>query len=122
MLSLFERSWMPSLVWLLKQNELGARRRLDELRDEPYRVQAELAVAEREWNERAIARLRVDEAPTPADESEQDHARTDRTAQVAEERTGRTSPVPVPVAAEPKSQAPVWAGRGACSDGSWSGS
>ena len=53
---------MPSAVGLLEQRELGARRRADELREEADRVQAELAVAEREWEEWAIARSRVGEA------------------------------------------------------------
>ena len=38
---------MPSVVGLLEQRELGARRRVDELREETDRVQTELAVAER---------------------------------------------------------------------------
>ncbi|MGO4755072.1 hypothetical protein AB4212_41815 [Streptomyces sp. 2MCAF27] len=49
---------MPSVVGLLEQREVAARRRVDELREEADRIQAELAVAEREWNEWAIARSR----------------------------------------------------------------
>lgn len=97
---------MPSVVGLLEQRELGARRRVDELREEADRVQAELAVAEREWQEWAIARSRVGEVLAPADEPMQDHARVDRTAQAAEERTGKTARVPG--AAKAKSQVPVW--------------
>ncbi|MEU3283119.1 hypothetical protein ABZ698_40060, partial [Streptomyces antibioticus] len=66
---------MPSVVGLLEQRELGARRRVDELREEANRIQAELAVAEREWKEWAIARSRVGEVLAPVDEAE-DHART----------------------------------------------
>lgn len=40
---------MPSVVGLLAQRELVPRRRVDEPREEADRVQAELAVAEREW-------------------------------------------------------------------------
>ncbi|MFE7810636.1 hypothetical protein ACFU5P_01325, partial [Streptomyces sp. NPDC057433] len=86
---------MPSVVGLLEQRELGARRRVDELREEADRIQAELAAAEREWKEWAIARSRVGEVLAPADEPMQDHARADRTAQAAEEQTGKTSQVPV---------------------------
>jgi hypothetical protein len=40
---------MPSVVGLLEQHELAARRRVDELREEADRVQAELATAERPY-------------------------------------------------------------------------
>lgn len=56
---------MPSVVGLLEQRELGARRRVEELRGEADRVQAELAVAEREWKEWAIACSRVGEVLAP---------------------------------------------------------
>ncbi|MEU9213091.1 hypothetical protein AB0D27_35550 [Streptomyces sp. NPDC048415] len=49
---------MPSVVGLLEQRELTARRPLDELREEADRIQAELVVAEREWDEGVIARVR----------------------------------------------------------------
>ncbi|MCX4641614.1 hypothetical protein OG456_03865 [Streptomyces sp. NBC_01446] len=55
---------------LLEQRELLARRRVDELREEADRIQAELAVAERDWKEWAIARSRVGEVLAPADEPE----------------------------------------------------
>ncbi|WP_327713663.1 hypothetical protein OG912_37090 [Streptomyces sp. NBC_00464] len=35
---------MPSVVALLEQRELDARRRVDELREEADRIQAELAI------------------------------------------------------------------------------
>lgn len=50
---------MPSVVGLLEQHELDARRRVDGLREEADRLQAELAAAEQEWQEWAIARRRV---------------------------------------------------------------
>jgi len=99
---------MPSVVGLLEQRELGARRRVDELREEADRIQAELAGAEREWKEWAIARSRVGEVLAPADEPMQDHARAGRTAQAAEERTGKTSQVPDEAKTKAKSQVPVW--------------
>ncbi len=42
---------MPSVVGLLEQRELTARRRVDELREEADRIHAELDVVEREWKE-----------------------------------------------------------------------
>lgn len=97
---------MPSVVGLLEQRELGARRRVDELREEADRVQAELAVAEREWKEWAIACSRVGEVLAPADESGQDPARAEGTVPAAEEQSGKTPRVPE--AAKPKSQVPMW--------------
>jgi hypothetical protein len=58
---------MPSVVGLLEQHELAARRRVDGLREEAGRIQAELAAAELEWQEWAIARRRVDTVPAPSD-------------------------------------------------------
>ncbi|MGP3690893.1 hypothetical protein ACTVZO_40510 [Streptomyces sp. IBSNAI002] len=52
---------MPSVSGLLEQRELAARRRVEELREEADRVQAELVVAEQDWKEWLIARSRVDE-------------------------------------------------------------
>ncbi|WP_259407533.1 hypothetical protein [Streptomyces akebiae] len=59
-----------------------------ELREEADRIQAELAVAEREWQEWAIARSRVGEVLAPADETMQDHApgRPDRAGRRAADR------------------------------------
>lgn len=85
---------MPSVVGLLEQRELGARRRVDELWEEADRIQAELAVTEREWKEWAIVRSRVGEVLCPAEETGQDHTRADRTAPAAEERSGKASRVP----------------------------
>ncbi|MFG2368869.1 hypothetical protein ACGFY3_46000 [Streptomyces mirabilis] len=94
---------MPSVTGLLEQRELAARRHVDELREEADRVQAELAVAEREWEEWTIARSRVGEVLAPVDESE-DHTVTEPTMTTA----GQTGETPAPRAAKPKSQVPVW--------------
>lgn len=56
---------MPSVVGLLEQHELVARRRVDGLREEADRIQAELAAAEEEWQEWVIARRRVDTVLAP---------------------------------------------------------
>lgn len=58
---------MPSVVGLLEQRELAVRRRVDELLEEADRIQAELAVAERDWKEWVIARYRVGEVLAPTD-------------------------------------------------------
>lgn len=58
---------MPSVVGLLEQRECAARRRVDELREEADRIQAELAVAERDWNEWVVACSRVGEVLAPGD-------------------------------------------------------
>lgn len=52
---------MPSVVGLLEQRELTARRRVDALPEEADRIQTELVVTEREWNEWVVARSRVGE-------------------------------------------------------------
>jgi hypothetical protein len=57
---------MPSVVGLLEQRELAARRRVDGLREEADRIQAELTAAEEEWQEWAVARRRVDAVLAPA--------------------------------------------------------
>ncbi|MFE2441915.1 hypothetical protein ACH4TQ_50055 [Streptomyces sp. NPDC021218] len=56
---------MPSVVGILEQHELAARRRVDELREEADRIPAELAAAEQEWQEWAISRRRVDVVLAP---------------------------------------------------------
>jgi hypothetical protein len=86
---------MPSVVGLLEQREVAARRRVDGLREEADRVQAELAVAEREWQEWAIACSRVGEVLAPVDEPAQSHARAEGTSSA-------------PTAARSRSQVPVW--------------
>lgn len=95
---------MPSVVGLLEQRELGARRRVDELREEADRVRAELAVAEREWKEWVIARSRVGEVLGPVDETD-DHIRTERVMPAQGQAEEASS---VSTAAKPKSQVPMW--------------
>ncbi|MGW3929832.1 hypothetical protein ACWECC_17260 [Streptomyces microflavus] len=95
---------MPSVVGLLEERELTARRRVDSLREEADRVQAELVVAEREWNEWVIARSRVGEVLSPG---EGDAAGSDG----AEEPSDRGGPLVPPAsseAAKPKSVVPMW--------------
>ena len=67
---------MPSVVGLLEQREVAARRRVDELREETDRIQDELAAAERYGKEWAIARARAGEVLTPMDEAAQGPAET----------------------------------------------
>ncbi|MEV0538047.1 hypothetical protein [Kitasatospora sp. NPDC050463] len=95
---------MPSVVGLLEQRELTARRRVDALREEMDRIQAELVVAEREWNEWVIARSRVGEVLSPG---EGDTAGPD----AAEDSSDRGEPPALPAssqAAKPKSVVPIW--------------
>ncbi|MDX3234076.1 hypothetical protein, partial [Streptomyces sp. ME19-01-6] len=93
-------------VGLLEQREVAARRRVDELQEEADRIQAELAVAEREWNEWAIARSRVGEVLVPGNETGQGPVRGAGAASTAEEQAGRTPSAPE--AAKARSQVPVW--------------
>ncbi|MEU8436776.1 hypothetical protein AB0F18_28495 [Streptomyces sp. NPDC029216] len=95
---------MPSVVGLLEQRELTARRRVDELREEAGRIQAELAVAEREWNERVIARSRVGQVLAPGDG---DAAGPDAAEDLPDHSEPPASPGPSE-AAKPKSVVPMW--------------
>ncbi|MEU2866841.1 hypothetical protein ACIQWL_55275 [Streptomyces mirabilis] len=95
---------MPSVVGLLEQRELGARRRVDELREEADRIQAELAAAEQEWKEWAIARSRVGEVLAPVDATGQGLVRVERTASAE----GQAEESSAPAEAKPKSQVPMW--------------
>jgi hypothetical protein len=92
---------MPSVVGLLEQHELSARRRVDGLREEADRIQAELAAAEQEWQERAIARRRVGTvlAPGNGNIAGEEAAPGLRDAD-ARSASGQ--------AAKPKSQVAVW--------------
>ena len=92
---------MPSVVGLLEQHELAARRRVDGLREEAGRIQAELAVAELEWQEWAIARRRVDTVLAPDDGAAAEAEVTADPQNVEVQSTLRD-------AAKPKSQVPVW--------------
>ncbi|MEU3348272.1 hypothetical protein ABZ723_25400 [Streptomyces sp. NPDC006700] len=92
---------MPSVVGLLEQREIAARRRVDGLREEADRIQAELAAAEKEWQEWVIARRRGDRVLSPdgaADAGVQDAAKA---RDMDTQSTSRD-------AAKPKSQVPVW--------------
>ncbi|MFG2557015.1 hypothetical protein [Streptomyces sp. NPDC048581] len=92
---------MPSVVGLLEQHELAARRRVDGLREEADRIQAELAAAEQEWQEWAIARRRVGTVLASDNgniaDQEAAHGPPDADTRSA---SGQ--------AAKPKSQVPVW--------------
>lgn len=92
---------MPSVVGLLEQRELVARRRVDGLREEADRVQAELAVAEREWQEWVIARRRVDTVLAPDGGTAADK----QAAPDPRDPDTRSTPGD---AAKAKSQVPVW--------------
>lgn len=101
---------MPSVVGLPEQHELAARRRVDELCEEADRIQAELASAEQEWQEWAIARRRVDAVPAPDD----DHADAEVTRDLLDADAQRVQPDPRD-AAKPKSQVQMWCEGLACS-------
>ncbi|MFI7301352.1 hypothetical protein [Streptomyces sp. NPDC050121] len=91
---------MPSVVGLLEQYEFAARRRVDGLREEADRIQAELAAAEQEWQEWVIARRRVDDVLT---------ADTGTAAvEVAQEARDTDARATVRDAAKVKSQVSVW--------------
>ncbi len=93
---------MPSVVGLLEQRELIARRRMDELREEADRIQDELAVVEREWNEWVIARSRVGEVLAPGDDAGPDAG--EDLADSGQPQTAASSSR----AAKPKSMVPMW--------------
>jgi len=56
---------MPSVVGLLEERDVTARRRVEELREEADHIAAELVVAEQDWKEWVIARSRVGEVLAP---------------------------------------------------------
>jgi hypothetical protein len=96
---------MPSVVGLLEQREVAARRRVDELREEADRIAAELALAEQDWKEWVIARSRVGEVLDPAGDGVTD----------PDAFQGLRDPDPQLVRAEsakavakPRSMVPVW--------------
>ncbi|MFD5063436.1 hypothetical protein [Streptomyces sp. NPDC058394] len=92
---------MPSVIGLLEQHEFVARRRVDGLREEADRIQAELAAAEEEWQEWVIARRRVDTVLAP------DSAADAGPRAAAGPREAHRQPASRD-AANPKSQVPVW--------------
>lgn len=89
---------MPSVVGLLEQRELTARRRVDELREEADRIHTELDVAGREWNEWVVARSSVGEVLASDDAASED---------LPAPAGQPVRPEPA-VAAKPKSVVPVW--------------
>lgn len=89
---------MPSVVGLLEQHELAARRRVERLREEADRIQAELTAAEEEWQEWAIARRRVGTVLAPDGGS----------IAVEEVVSGPVSGSTSRQAARARSQVPVW--------------
>jgi hypothetical protein len=92
---------MPSVVGLLEQHELAARRRVDGLREEADRIQAQLAAAELEWQEWTIARRRVDTVLAPGS------AESIGTETTSDSPGEHVSAVPAD-AVKPGSQVPVW--------------
>ncbi|WP_333736609.1 hypothetical protein [Streptomyces sp. IBSBF 2806] len=92
---------MPSVVGLLEQHELAARRRVDGLREKADRIQAVLAAAELEWQEWVIARRRVDTVLAP------DGGSTVDTETTPDPQDADMKPAPRE-APKPKSQVPVW--------------
>ena len=92
---------MPSVVGLLEQYELAARRRVDGLREEADRIQAELAAAEQEWQEWVIARRRVDAVLAPDSGSTTD-------TEISPDMRDADASSPPRDAVKPKSQVPVW--------------
>ncbi|MFF0043298.1 hypothetical protein ACFYRG_45145 [Streptomyces mirabilis] len=92
---------MPSVVGLLEQHELAARRRVDGLREEADCIQAELAAAELEWREWVIARRRVDTVLAP-DRGDRAGMEVTPDGQDADTQSAPRDAV------KPKSQVPVW--------------
>ncbi|MFD3869545.1 hypothetical protein [Streptomyces sp. NPDC058623] len=95
---------MPSVVGLLEQRELTARRRVDDLWEEADRLQAEPAVAEREWNEWVIARSRVGEVLAPGNDAVVGPAASEGLPAPGMQ-PARLEPAE---AAKPKTVVPVW--------------
>lgn len=89
------------MAGLSEQREPGARRRVDEPREEADRIQAELAVAEPEGQEWVIARRRVDAVPAP---NGGDTADTEIAPDVRDADTRSAARDAV----KPKPQVPVW--------------
>ena len=87
---------MPSVVGLLEEHEIAARRRVDGLREEADRIQAELAVAEQEW---VVARRRVDAVLAPGSSAD---------PEVASDPLDADVPSPPGDAVKARSQVPVW--------------
>ena len=96
---------MPSVVGLVEEREVAARRRVDELREEADRIAAELVVAEQDWREWVIARSRVGEVLDPAGEGV---AAPDASQDLRNPDSQAVRPEPPKAAAKPRSMVPVW--------------
>ncbi len=96
---------MPSVVGLLEQREVTARRRVDELREEADRIAAELAVAEQDWREWVIARSRVCAVLDPAGDGV---AAPDACQDVRDRDPQLMRPEPPKAAVKPRSMVPMW--------------
>jgi hypothetical protein len=99
-LSLAGEAGVRSVVGLLEQHELAARRRVDGLREEADRIQAELAVAEQEWQGWVVARRRVDAVLAPGADT--------AITEVASDPSDVDAPSAPRDAVKPRSQVPVW--------------
>ena len=95
---------MPSVVGLLEQREVAARRRVDGLQEEADRIAAELVVAEQEWKEWVIARSRVGEVLDPAGGVAAPGASMD----LRDADPQPVRPEPPKQAAKPRSMVPMW--------------
>ncbi|THA55861.1 hypothetical protein E6P78_32435 [Streptomyces sp. A0958] len=96
---------MPSVVGLLEQHELAARRRVDALREEADRIQAELAMAEQEWSEWTIARARVGAVLSAPGSDSAGVVATDVPEGVV---TGAEVQASAPLVVKARSQVPMW--------------
>ncbi|WP_084719175.1 hypothetical protein [Streptacidiphilus carbonis] len=96
---------MPSVVGLLEQREVTARRRVDELREEADRIAAELVVAEQDWKEWVIARSRVGEVLDPAGDG---IAAPDSSQDLRDPDPRLVRAEPPKAAAKPRSMVPMW--------------
>lgn len=96
---------MPSVVGLLEQHELAARRRVVGLREEADRIQAELAMAEQEWWEWTIARGRVGAVLSAPGSDSVGVVATDVPEGVVTGAEVQASP---PLVVRARSQVPVW--------------
>ncbi|MGC4945668.1 hypothetical protein ACLQ2N_05535 [Streptomyces sp. DT224] len=96
---------MPSVVGMLEQHELAARRRVDGPREEADRIQAELAVAEQEWSEWTIARERVGAVLSAPGSDSVGVVASDVPEGVG---TGAEVEASAPLVVKARSQVPVW--------------
>ena len=91
---------MPSVVGLLEQRELNARRRVDELREVADRI-----AAEQDWKEWVIARSRIGEVLAPGADGV---AGADASQHVRDPDPQMVRAGPPKAAAKPRSMVPMW--------------